>query len=216
MRNFEKDFFLFRILSEAAKSPSSALIVRHIYNALKENKISESKELLLRALSLYKDHPLLYFLSAILFLKIDEENTALSFLKITSELLNNSALLDAYISMINDLKKDRLGDKYVLGDLNEECTRILSPVIIEEELKESILRDFEYLRYSGPEVIKSIDKGDYNETGGFASVTMAEFYISLGDFGKAISIYENLKKKDPSNIPAFESKIRELKEKSVL
>ncbi len=216
MRNFEKDFFLFRILSEATKSPSSALIVRHIYNALKENKISESKELLLRALSIYKDHPLLYFFTAVLFLKIDEETTALSFLKITSELLNNSALLDAYISMIGDLKKDRLGDKYALEDLNDECSKILQPVIIEEELRDEILRDFEFLRYSGPEVIKIIEKDDYNHNGGFASVTMAEFYISLGDFDKAISIYENLKIKDPSNIPAFERKIRELKEKSVL
>jgi tetratricopeptide (TPR) repeat protein len=200
------------------KSPLFARIANW---ELDNNNTSSAIEILEQGLREYPDYPTPYFILGKAYILTGEYVKALKCYKKGSELIHSNETYEYYAKVVENMK--RQGTPFELrgigfpDELHESLNREgeSKNFLIEENLGELAERISQAkIPVTGEENKPAeYEMKDFSDNSLIVSETLAKIYITQGEVGEAVSVYEKLKIKNPEKADYYSQKISELKEK---
>jgi tetratricopeptide (TPR) repeat protein len=184
----------------------SPLFVRVANIEIEKNNPERAIEILNDGLSNYPDYPVAHVLFGKALLMIGKYKEALDSFRKGSELVSSHKLYEYYLHKVEIMKKQSIfferSDKpgFVSEEKNEKTSDV-KKVNLENELSSFNSMD--------GQKIKSTSLKPGNES--IVSETLANIYITQGEFREALSIYEKLLNKNPQKKDYYLQKIIEIK-----
>ena len=182
----------------------SPLFVRVANSEIEKNNTARAAEILHEGLSIYPDYPTAHILLGKAFMLLGKYKEALDSFRKGSELVNSHKVYEYYMQEVETLKKQRVlfESSPKPGFLEEKEEPKSSSRSLEEELS-----SFDSLSGTKPEPTSG--KPAAGES--IVSETLANIYITQGEFKEALTIYERLLTKNPHKKDYYLKKIEELK-----
>lgn len=185
----------------------SPLFVRVASGEIDKNNVEKAIEILNEGLSSYPDYPVAHILMGkALMLKGMYKDSLDSFRK-GSELINSHKVYEYYLQEVENLKKQRAlfesSRKPGFIDENEEGEESGENISLEKELS-----SFESM---DEQKNTQVSSGQGSDT--IVSETLANIYITQGEFREALKVFERLLNKNPQKREYYLEKMNELKTK---
>ena len=182
----------------------SPLFVRVANSEIEKNNTDRAVKILNDGLSLYPDYPTAHILLGKALMLLGKYKEALDSFRKGSELVSSHHVYEYYLQEVETLKKQRslFEFSHKPGFIEEEKKQNAQNISLEEELS-----SFDSMTDSKPQS-GSIGAGSGDS---IVSETLANIYITQGEFREALSIYERLVTKNPQKKDYYLRKIEELK-----
>ncbi len=182
----------------------SPLFVRVANSEIEKNNTARAAEILKEGLTVYPDYPTAHILLGKTLMLLGQYKEALDSFRKGSELVSSHKVYDYYMQEVEALKKQRSlfesshKPAFLEGDELQKGNKIS----LEQELS-----SFDSMSDKKAESTSSRPvSGD-----SIVSETLANIYITQGEFREALSIFERLLTKNPQKKEYYLKKIEELK-----
>ncbi len=184
----------------------SPLFVRVANSEIEKNNTERAAEILHDGLSIYPDYPTAHILLGKALMLLGKYKEALDSFRKGSELVNSHRVYEYYMQEVETLKKQRVlfESSPKPGFLEEKGEQKSSGISLEDELS-----SFDLMSVTKPGSTSA--KPAAAES--IVSETLANIYITQGEFKEALTIYERLLTKNPQKKDYYLKKIEELKSK---
>lgn len=183
----------------------SPLFVRVANGEIDKNNLEKAVEILNDGLSLYPDYPVAHILLGKALMLLGQYKESLESFRRGSELVNSHKIYNYYLQEVENLKKQRAlfessrKPGFIKGADEEETGD--NKISLEEELS-----SFDSMEDQKKTPLSSGKGGD-----AIVSETLANIYITQGEFREALSVFERLLNKNPQKSEYYQGKINELK-----
>lgn len=185
----------------------SPLFVRVANSEIEKNNIEKAVEILNDGLSSYPNYPVAHILLGKALMLMGKYRESLDSFRRGSDLVNSHKVYEYYLQEVENLKKQR-----ALFESSHKPGFIEGTEVKEGHEKkinlENELSSFDSMDEKKKSSLSSGAGGD-----SIVSETLANIYITQGEFKEAISIFERLLKKNPQKQEYYSQKINELKAK---
>ncbi len=183
----------------------SPLFVRVAYGEIEKNNADRAVEILNEGLGIYPLYPAAHILLGKALMLLGKYKEALDSFKKGSELVDSHKVYEYYLHEVEDLKKQR-----VLFETSRK------PAFIdegdnEEKGNKKISLENELSTFDSMTDQKNLGSAPAPGSDSIVSETLANIYITQGEFSEALSIFERLLKKNPQKSDYYLEKIKELK-----
>jgi tetratricopeptide (TPR) repeat protein len=172
---------------------------------IEKNNTERAVEILNDGLSVYPDYPVAHILMGKALMLLGKYKESLDSYRKASELVNSHEVYEHYVHEVETLKKQRILFEKSLKpgflDEIEAGDRIDKKISLEKELS-----SFDSLTDQKISHAASGIGGD-----SIVSETLANIYITQGEFREALSVFERLLNKNPRKSEYYLQKIKELK-----
>jgi len=182
----------------------SPLFVRVANSEIEKNNSARAAEILHDGLSIYPHYPTAHILLGKALMLLGKYKEALDSFRKGSELVNSHRVYEYYVQEVETLKKQRVlfEPSPKPGFLEEKDGQKSSTISLQEELSS----------FDSMSVIKTEPTSAKPAAGeSIVSETLANIYITQGEFKEALKIYERLLIKNPQKRDYYLKKIEELK-----
>lgn len=185
----------------------SPLFVRVANSEIEKNNIEKAVEILNDGLSLYSNYPVAHILLGKALMLMGKYKESLDSFRKGSDLVNSHKTYEYYLQEVENLKKQRTlfesshSPGFIYGTEAKEGHE--KKISLENELS-----SFDSMDDRKESSVSSGAGGD-----SIVSETLANIYITQGEFKEALSIFERLLKKNPQKQEYYSQKISELKAK---
>jgi tetratricopeptide (TPR) repeat protein len=182
----------------------SPLFVRVANSEIEKNNALRAVEILNDGLTFYPDYPTAHILLGKALMLQAKYKEALDSFRKGSDLINSHKVYEYYVQEVENLKKQRLlfESSHKPGFLEDEDSPKHNKISLEEELS-----SFDSMSDRKPESLSSKPgAGD-----SIVSETLANIYITQGEYREALAIYERLLTKNPQKEEYYLKRIEELK-----
>jgi tetratricopeptide (TPR) repeat protein len=184
----------------------SPLFVRVANNEMEKNNPERAVEILNEGLLKYPDYPIAHILYGKALMMLGKYKESLDSFRKGSELVNSHKVYEYYLHEVENLKKQRIfldkSDKEGSSKEDEnENSEEMKKINLEEELSSFDLMDEQKAKPS------SLKTGNDS----IISETLANIYLTQGEFREALSVYEKLSDKNPQKKDYYLQKINEIK-----
>lgn len=183
----------------------SPLFVRVASGEIEKNNTERAVEILNEGLSLYPDYPVPHILMGKALMLLGKYKESLDSFRKASELVNSHQVYEYYLHEVENLKKQRIlfetSRKPGFLDEIEDDGQKDKKISLEKELS-----SFDSMT---GQKINPPTPGSGSDS--IVSETLANIYITQGEFREALSIFERLLNKNPQKREYYLQKISELK-----
>jgi len=183
----------------------SPLFVRVANGEIEKNNVERSVEILSEGLSSYPQYPTAHILLGKALMLLGKYKEALDSFKKGSELVDSHKVYEHYLHEVEDLKKQR-----VLFETSRK-PGFVDEGDDEEKGNKKISLESELSTFDSMTDQKTGASVSGTGTDSIVSETLANIYITQGEFREALSIFERLLKKNPQKSDYYLEKIKELK-----
>ncbi len=182
----------------------SPLFVRVANSEIEKNNVQRAIEILNDGLSIYPDYTTAHILRGKALMLLGNYRDALESFRTGSELLSSPAVYEYYMHEVENLKKQRVlfESSHSPAFLKEEGAPKQNKISLEQELS-----SFDSMSESKQDTSSAKPGGSDS----IVSETLANIYITQGEFREALKIYERLLTKNPQKKDDYLKKIEELK-----
>lgn len=184
----------------------SPLFVRVANSEIEKNNPERAVEILNEGLSIYQNYPVPHFLLGRALMMLGKFKEAIDSFRKGSDLINSPKVYEYYLQEVENMKKQRIFFKrsdnpgFVEDDKSKKPVQEKN-VNLEDELSSFDSMDEEKFK---PSSLKS-------GSDSIVSETLANIYITQGEFREALSIYGKLLNKNPQKKDYYLQKISEIK-----
>ncbi|HEY6906027.1 MAG TPA: tetratricopeptide repeat protein [Ignavibacteriaceae bacterium] len=183
----------------------SPLFVRVANGELEKNNTERAVEILKDGLELFPDYPVAHVLMGKALMLLGKYKESLDSYRRAGEIVNSHHLYEHYLLEVENLKKQRIlfetSRKPGFLDETGEGDRKENKISLENELS-----SFDSMSSNKIQQAKTGQGSD-----SIVSETLANIYITQGEFREALSIFERLLIKNPQKSEYYRQKINELK-----
>lgn len=181
------------------------MFVRVASGEIEKNNTERAVEILNEGLSIYPDYPVAHILMGKALMLLGKYKESLDSYRKGSELVNSNAVYEHYLHEVENFKKQRIlfetTRKPGFLDEIEDGSQKDKKISLEKELS-----SFDSMTGQKISPVVSGSGGD-----SIVSETLANIYITQGEFREALSIFERLLIKNPQKREYYLQKISELK-----
>ena len=185
----------------------SPLFVRVANSEIEKNNIEKAVEILNDGLSLYPNYPVAHILLGKALMLMGKYKESLDSFHRGSDLVNSHKVYEYYMQEVENLKKQR-----ALFESSHRPGFIEGAEHNEEHEKRSSLED-EISSFVSMDDKKKSSVSSGGSGDSIVSETLANIYITQGEFKEALNIFERLLNKNPQKKEYYLQKISELKAK---
>jgi tetratricopeptide (TPR) repeat protein len=183
----------------------SPLFVRVASGEIEKNNTERAIEILNEGLLIYPDYPVAHILMGKALMLLGKYKESLDSYRKGSELVNSYSVYEHYLHEVENFKKQRIlfetSRKPGFLDEIEDGIQKDKKISLEKELS-----SFDSMT---DQKISSASSGSGGDS--IVSETLANIYITQGEFREALSIFERLLNKNPQKREYYLKKISELK-----
>ena len=214
---------------------NSPLFVRAAYIEIENNNIDDAVFILRHGLKLFPENPVAILLLARANALLGKKELAAKLIKKGSNLIHSTATYDFYMEELDTLDKSttvpgssRADIFFKPGTDSEESENFTLPPVIENE--EDKLEETKAIENRLEQLAKAIASaklpppGDGNnietrsleklsDNNLIVSETLAQIYVSQGQYNEAVKVFQNLIKMTPGKTDYYSEKIDEIKSK---
>lgn len=181
----------------------SPLFVRVANIEIENNNATRAAEILNDGLAIYPDYPTAHILLGKTLMLLGRYKEALDSFRRGSELVSSHGVYEYYVQEVETFKKQRVlfEPSHKPAFFGEEKKQKNDSISLEKELS-----SFDSMAGAKPESVPLKSGGD-----SIVSETLANIYITQGEFREALTIFERLLTKNPQKKDYYLKKIQELK-----
>ena len=181
----------------------SPLFVRVANEEIEKNNVERAVEILNDGLAIYPNYPVAHILIGKALMLQGKYKESLDSFRRGSDLVNSHKVYDHYLNEVENIKKQRALFETArkpgfITDGNDQKDKKAS---LEEEIS-----SFDAMTEQKPHTIASGSTSD-----SLVSETLANIYITQGEYKEALSIFERLLNKNPQKRDYYLQKIEEIK-----
>jgi tetratricopeptide (TPR) repeat protein len=183
----------------------SPLFVRVANNEIDKNNVEKAVEILNEGLTVFPRYSVAHIVLGKALMHLGKYKEALDSFRTGSELVNSSRLYDYYLHEVENIKKQRAlfessRKPGFVADKTDGTAELPKKINLEDELSSFDSMD-------SPTVASSIPKQGSDS---IVSETLANIYITQGEFREALTIFEKLLNKNPQKKDYYQKKIDEI------
>jgi len=183
----------------------SPLFVRVAYGEIEKNNVDRAVEILNEGLSIYPQYPAAHILLGKALMLLGKYKESLDSFRRGSELVDSYKVYENYLHEVEEHKKQR-----VLFETSRK-PGFIDEVDNEEKGNKKISLENELSSFDSMTDQKTGASSPAPGGDSIVSETLANIYITQGEFREALSIFERLLKKNPQKSDYYLEKIKELK-----
>lgn len=184
----------------------SPLFVRVAYNEIEKNNFERAIEILNDGLTNYPDYPVAHILYGKALMMLGKYKESLDSFRKGSELVHSYKVYEYYLHEVENLKKQSLfvensnNPGFIAEDQSENPDEV-KKVSLEDEISSFDSMDEQKIKPSS-----STPGSD-----SIVSETLANIYLTQGEFREALKIFEKLLNKNPQKKDYYLQKINDIK-----
>lgn len=183
----------------------SALFVRVAGSEMEKNNVERAIEILNEGLAIYPHYPVAHILLGKALMLQGKYKEALDSYRKGSELINSEKVYNFYLHEVETLKKQRS-----FFETSHKPGFIASEEKVPAENKQISLEN-ELTSFDSMDEQKDKSFSSKSGSDSIISETLANIYITQGEFREAITIFEKLLSKNPQKKEYYSQKINEIK-----